>query len=152
MSRLDVTLREQQALIVLLLERSLPTVAGERIFSATHVRRAAYAHLGVIRDVVVPALGRRFEMGRLVGASAQLTGCLAQVLLVPGEAHDLSARVLPSLTALFEEEQSLVTAATVSLGEEQLDLMADDAEDMFEALYGRGELASERGLSKLGDL
>jgi hypothetical protein len=152
LSRLAETLREQQALLVLLLERAVPAAPGERVFSPTHVRRAAYAHLSVLRDVVAPALGNRFGMEHLVGASATLTERLAQVLLAPDDAHDLYARLLPSLTALFKAEQSLLATATLTLAEAQLDQLALDAEEMFESLYGRGELASERGLSRLGEL
>jgi hypothetical protein len=82
-------LREQQALIVLLLERVPPAAPGERAFSPTHVRRAAYAHLSVLRDVVVAAVGNCFGMEQLVSASAALTACLAQALVAPDDEHDL---------------------------------------------------------------
>jgi hypothetical protein len=151
LSRLADTLREQQALLILLLERAPSAAPGERAFSPTHIRRAAYAHLSVLRDVVAPALGSRFGMEHLVRASAALTASLAHVLL-SGEERDLYARLLPSLTALFEAEQTLITATTLSLDEPQLDRLGYAAEELFEVNYGRGELSSERGLSQMGEL
>jgi hypothetical protein len=80
-----------------------------------------------------------------------LTTSLAHVLL-SGEERDLYARLLPSLTALFEAEQTLITATTLSLDEPQLDRLGYAAEELFEVHYGRGELSSERGLSQMGEL
>jgi hypothetical protein len=74
------------------------------------------------------------------------------MLLSPDDAQNLYARLLPPLTALFKAEQSLLATATLTLPEEQLELLADGAEEMFENLYDRGELACERNLSQLGDL
>jgi hypothetical protein len=91
-------------------------------------------------------------MEQLVSASAALTACLAEVLLAPDDEHDLYARLLPPLTVLFKAEQSLITATALSLDEAHLSLLADAAEEMFEVLYGRGELASERGLPQQVDL
>jgi hypothetical protein len=152
LSRLAETLREQQALLVLLLERAPIAAPGERAFSPGHIRRAAYAHICVLRDVVAPALENRHGMEHLVEASAALTASLAQVLLAPDGEHDLYQRLLPNLTALFKAEQSLLATSTLALDEGQVSRLGDAAEEMFERLYGRGELSSERGLSKMGEL
>jgi hypothetical protein len=48
-------------------------------------------------------------------------------------------------------EQSLITATALSLDEGHLRQLGDAAEEMFEVLYGRGELASERCLPHHGD-
>lgn len=151
MSRLADCLNEQHALIAILLGRAANPSAGERAFSPTHLRRAIYAHLAVVK-VVASGLEGQFPADSLAHASSTVTACLAQLLLTKDEDPDKYMALSVPLRALFSVERAVISGAMLSWAEKDLIHAAFAAEEQFEVLYGRGELASERSASQMGAL
>jgi hypothetical protein len=126
--------------------------AGERAFSPTHLRRAVYAHLNVLTNVVAEQMQGRFPLESLANASGAVTSCLAQMLVAEDDSPERYWALMRPLTTLFTVERALIGAAMLGLSDEELLRMGTLAEDQFEVLYGRGELAAERGASQMGAL
>lgn len=152
MSHLAECLREQQALLVLLLSRSAAPEPGDRPFSSTHLRRAVYAHLAVLTDVVAARVEPLFPYEAIVSATKSVTECLALLLLTKDSSPEKYLALTSPLTTLFSVERALIAAAMLGLSGEDLRQVGFAVEEQFETLYGRGELAAERGASQMGAL
>lgn len=152
MSRFTDCILEQQALIVLLLERKNRPLPGERAFSSTHARRALYAHIAVVRDIVAASVASETETMQLQAATATVVNRLSELIAASGSNEGDCRTLLAPLTAMFSAEHSVMATVATRLEPAVQEHLAIRAEESFEALYGHGELSAERGASQFGAL
>ncbi|KQW36555.1 hypothetical protein [Rhizobacter sp. Root404] len=75
---------------------------------------------------------------------ADVTDCIASMVLENQALADTRTTLLPALSALFAVERTLLGDATIQLDADTLDHLGNVAESEFEDSYGHGELAVER--------
>jgi hypothetical protein len=141
-SELGTVLHEQQAVLSLLLSRVALVRGSERRLAFDALARALFAHLSVLRSVLLPNAGDR-EFCRQTGASGRLVaGIVARTIVEQqgfGAKHDIQT-LMTSVLSLLSQESALVKTAFDNLSPEAQRALAIEADAEFTRLAGPYEL------------
>src|SRR5690242_16574731 len=112
-SELGVVLHEQQAVLSLLLSRVALVQGADRRVAFDTLARALFAHLSVLRSVLLPNAGDR-EFAQRTAASGQLVaGIVARTIVEQqgvGVKHDIQT-LMSSVLSLLSQENALLKTA-----------------------------------------
>lgn len=139
---LGMVLHEQQAVLSLLLSRVALVQGTERRQAFDALARALFAHLSVLRSVLLPNAGDR-EFSRRTAASGQLVaGIIARTLVEQqgvGAKHDIQT-LMTAVLSLLSQESALSKTAFDNLSPEAQRALASQADAEFTRLAGPFEL------------
>jgi len=137
-SELGRVLHEQQAVLSLLLSRVALVQGAERRRAFDTLVRALFAHLSVLRSVLLPNAGDR-EFSRQTAASGQLVAGIAARTIVEqrgvGASHDIQT-LMTSVLSLLTQERALAKTAFDNLSAEAQRTLAIEADTEFTRLAG----------------
>jgi len=137
-SELGIVLREQQAVVSFLLSRVALAAGEERRLAFEALARALFAHLSVLRSVLLPNAGDT-EFSRQAAASARLVAGLVARTIVEqrgvGPDHDIQA-LMSSVLALLAQESALLKIGFGALPPQVQLSLAAEAEEEFTRLAG----------------
>jgi len=137
-SELGMVLHEQHAVLSLLLSRVALVQGSERRQAFDALARALFAHLSVLRAVLLPNAGDR-EFSRRTAASAQLVADIVATTLVEqqgvGAKHDIQT-LMTAVLALLSQESVLSKTAFDNLSPEAQRALAGQADAEFARLAG----------------
>ena len=137
-SELGIVLHEQQGVLSFLLSRVALVQGAERQLAFEALARALFAHLSVLRSVLLPKAGDG-EFSRQTAASGQLVaGIVARTLVEQqgvGARHDIQT-LMTSVLALLAQESTLLKTAFAALSPEARQALAIEAADEFTRLAG----------------
>jgi hypothetical protein len=141
-SELDMVVHEQQAVLSQLLTRVALVQGTERRLAFDALARALFAHLAVLRSVLLPNAGDR-EFSRRTAESGQLVaGIVARTIVEQqgvGPKHDIQA-LMTSVLSLLSQESALLKTAFDNLSLEAQRTLATEADAEFSRLAGPYEL------------
>ena len=141
-TELGVVLHEQQAVLSLLLSRVALVQGTERRLAFEALARALFAHLSVLRSVLLPNAGDR-EFSRQTAVSGQLVaGIVARTIIEQqgvGAKHDIQT-LMTSVLSLLSQESALAKTAFDNLSPEAQRSLATEADAEFMRLAGPCEL------------
>ena len=142
-SELGTVLHEQQAVLSFLLSRVALVQGAERRLAFDALAQALFAHLSVLRSVLLPNAGDR-EVSERVAASGQLVaGIVARTIVEQQGArvnNDIQT-LMTSVLSLLSQESALLKTAFGTLSPEAQRTLATAADEEFTQLGG---LASSR--------
>lgn len=137
-SELGIVLHEQQGVLSFLLSRVALVQGAERQLAFEALARALFAHLSVLRSVLLPHAGDG-EFARQTAASGQLVaGIVARTLVEQrgaGARHDIQT-LMTAVLALLSQESALLKTAFDALSPEAQRALAVEAADEFALLAG----------------
>jgi len=141
-SELGMVLHEQQAVLSFLMSRVALVQGAERRLAFDALAQALFAHLSVLRSVLLPNAGDR-EFSRRTAASGQLVaGIVAKAIIEQqgvGAKHDIQT-LMTSVLALLSQESTLLKTAFGALSPEAQRMLATEAAEEFTRLAGPYEL------------
>jgi hypothetical protein len=141
-SELGMVLHEQQAVLSFLLSRVALVQGAERRLAFDALARALFAHLSVLRSVLLPNAGDQ-EFSRQTAASGQLVaGIVAKTIVEQqgvGAKHDIQM-LMTSVLSLLSQESALLKTAFGALSPEAQQALATEAAEEFARLAGPYEL------------
>jgi len=139
---LGMVWHEQQAVLSFLLSRVALVRGKERQLAFEALARALFAHLSVLRSVLLPNAGDR-EFSRQTAVSGQLVAGIVARTLVEQQGvdakHDIQT-LMTSVLALLSQESALAKTAFDNLPAETQRMLAIEADAEFTRLAGAYEL------------
>ena len=139
---LGMVWHEQQAVLSFLLSRVALVRGKERQLAFEALARALFAHLSVLRSVLLPNAGDR-EISRQTAVSGQLVAGIVASTLVEqhgvGAKHDIQT-LMTSVLSLLSQESALAKTAFDNLPAETQRMLAIEADAEFTRLAGAYEL------------
>jgi hypothetical protein len=146
-SELGVVLREQQAVVSLLLSRVALVDGNERRVAFEALARVLFAHLSVWKSVLLPKAGDADLAQQAAASGRRVAGIVARTIVEQqgiGARHDIQT-LMSSVLSLLSQESALLKTAFGVLPRELQRSLAVEAEEEFMRLaepYELGELPS----------
>jgi len=141
-SELGMVLHEQQAVLSSLMSRVALVQGAERRRAFDALAQALFAHLSVLRSVLLPSAGDH-EFSRQTAATGQLVaGIVAKALVEQqgiGTKHDIQT-LMTSVLSLLSHESALLKTAFIALTPEAQRALAAKVAEEFARLAGPYEL------------
>ena len=141
-SELSMVLHEQQAVLSFFMSRVALVQGAERRLAFEALVRALFAHLSVLRSILLPNAGDQ-EFSRQIAASGQLVaGIVAKTIIEQqgvGVKHDIQM-LMTSVLSLLSQESALLKTAFGALAPETQRALATEAAEEFARLAGPYEL------------
>jgi hypothetical protein len=142
-SEIGIVLREQQALLSLLLNRVALADGAERRLAFEALARALFAHLSVLRSVVLPNAGDTELVLQIAQSGRQMAGIVAKTIVEQqraGASTDIQ-KLMTSVLTLLSQERTLCKTAFDTLPRPLQQALAVKAEDEFLRHAGPCEFA-----------
>lgn len=137
-SERGIVLREQQAVVSFLLSRVALAHGKERRLAFEALARALFAHLSVLRSILLPKAGDT-EFSRQTAANGRLVaGIVARTIVEQqgvGANHDIQT-LMTSVLSLLSQESALLKTAFGALSPQAQRTLAVEAEEEFTRLRG----------------
>ena len=137
-TELGMVLHEQQAVLSLLLSRVALVQGTERRLAFEALARALFAHLSVLRSVLLPNAGDR-KFSRQTAASGQVVADIVARTIIEqqgvGARHDIQT-LMTSVLSLLSQECALSKTAFDNLSPEAQRSLATEADAEFTRLAG----------------
>lgn len=141
-SEIGIVLREQQAVLSLLLNRVALVDGTERRLAFEALARALFAHLFVWRSVLLPNAGDTELVHQTAASGRQMAGIVAKTILEQqgvGASNDIQ-KLMTSVLSLLSQERALCKTAFSALPRPIQQALAVKAQDEFLRQVGPCEL------------
>ena len=141
-SELGIVLREQQAVLSYLLSRVALAQGDARRLAFAALARALYAHLSVLRSILLPKVGDT-EFSRQIAAGGRILAEIVAKTIVEqrgvGTNNDIQT-LMSSVLSLLSQESTLSDTTLGALSPQAQRMLAVEAEEEFIRLVGPYDL------------